>query len=139
MDMPAALQKRPASVGSISPPRVLCLASTLPPCRNSYTVRFKVSVVEWQRKNEASIYRTTKHFSIEGGRNHERKCRIPCISLPPGLCTKAKVAKGEDTMVLSHNPCMRGHKLYICYIYRILYYIAKEVSAALLLPFTQSF
>ena len=139
MDTPAASQKRPASVGSISPPCVLCLASTLPPCRNSYTVRFKVSVVEWQHKNEASIYRTTKHFSIKGECNHERKCCIPCISPPPALCTKAKVAKGEDTTVLSHNPCMRGHKLYICYIYRILYYIAKEVSAALLLPFTQAF
>ena len=49
---------------------------------NSYTVRFKVSVVEWQCKNEASIHRTAKHFSIEGGRNHKRKCRIPCISSP---------------------------------------------------------
>ena len=31
----------------------------------------------------------------KGGRNHERKCRIPRIS-PPALCTKAKVAKGGD-------------------------------------------
>ena len=38
------------------------------PCRNSYTVRFKVSVVEWQRKNEASIHTTAKHFLIN------RKC-----------------------------------------------------------------
>ena len=29
----------------------------------------------------------------KGGRNRERKCRIPRIS-PPALCTKAKVAKG---------------------------------------------
>ena len=27
-----------------------------------------------------------------GGRNRERKCRIPLIS-PPALCTKTKVAK----------------------------------------------
>ena len=57
------------------------LHSTLGPCppprRNSYTVRFKVSVVGWQRKNEASIHRTAKHFLIEGGRNRKRKCRIP--------------------------------------------------------------
>ena len=38
------------------------------PCRNSYTVRFKASVVEWQCKNEASIHTTAKHFSIN------RKC-----------------------------------------------------------------
>ena len=38
-----------------------------PPLRNSYTVRFQVSMVEWQRKNEISIHRTVKHFSIEGG------------------------------------------------------------------------
>ena len=38
----------------------------------------------------------------KGGRNRERKCRIPRIS-PPALCTKANVAKGgaylRDTMV----------------------------------------
>ena len=59
----------------------------LPHRRNSYTGRFKVSVVEWQRKNKASIQRTAKHFSIEGGRNRERKCHIPRISPPPfALC-----------------------------------------------------
>ena len=79
----------------------------LPPRRNFFTVRFKVSMVEWQRKNEASIHRTAKHFSVEGGRNRERKCRIPRISPPPALCTKAKFAKGgggvylQDTTVLS--------------------------------------
>ena len=73
VDTPATLQKRPASsalnaearqpttsVGSISLPRVLRLATPralrsapAPPSRqNSYTGRFKVSVVEWQRKNE---------------------------------------------------------------------------------------
>lgn len=35
------------------------------PRRNSYAVSFKVSVVEWQRKNEASIHRTAKYFSID--------------------------------------------------------------------------
>ena len=37
-------------------------------------------------------YKTTKYFSIEGGRNRKRKCHISHIS-PPALCTKAKVAK----------------------------------------------
>ena len=41
--------------------------------RNSYTVKFKVSVVEWQRKNEASIHRTAKRFSID--RKRVRKQR----------------------------------------------------------------
>ena len=87
MDLPAISWKRPASlalnasVGSISPPHVLHSALALPPCRNSYTVRFKVSVVEWQCKNEASIHRTTKHFSIVGGRSRKRKCCIPPCSL----------------------------------------------------------
>ena len=54
-----------------------------PPRRNFYTVRFKVSVVEWRGKNEASIHRSAKHFSIEGGRNRERKRRIPRIAPPP--------------------------------------------------------
>jgi len=29
-------------------------------CRNSYAVKFKVAVVEWQRQNEASVHRTAK-------------------------------------------------------------------------------
>ena len=35
-----------------------------PPLVETPTVRFKVSVVEWQRKNKASIHRTAEHFSI---------------------------------------------------------------------------
>ena len=55
-------------------------APTSLPRSNSYTVRFKVSVMEWQHKNEVSIHRTTQHFSIGwggggGGRNRERKHR----------------------------------------------------------------
>ena len=122
MDTPATLRKRPASsalarqptasVGSIFPPRFVRSAPAPPSRRNSYlTVRFKVSVVEWQHKNEASIHRTTKHFSIEGERNlasfpgarknearrnRERKCRILRISPPPpAVCTKAKVGRGR--------------------------------------------
>ena len=39
-----------------------------------------------QCKNEVSIHRTARHFSIEGGgRNRERKCRIPRISPPCAL------------------------------------------------------
>jgi len=30
---------------------------------NSYTVKFKVSAMEWQRQNEASVHRTTKEFT----------------------------------------------------------------------------
>ena len=82
------------SVGSISPPCASHSGPTPLPRWNFYTVRFKVSVVEWQRKNKASIHRTSQHFSIEGGHNRKRKCHILCIS-PPALCTKAKVAKGE--------------------------------------------
>ena len=41
------------------------------PRRNSYTVRLKVSVVEWQHKNEVSIHRTAKHFLIACKRVHE--------------------------------------------------------------------
>ena len=119
MDTPATSRKRPASsplndearqptarIGNISPPRVLLSATpralrsapTLPPSpprRNFYTVRFKVYVVEWQRKNAANIHRSAKHFSIEGGHNRERKCRILRISPPPlRFLFKAKVAKG---------------------------------------------
>jgi len=31
--------------------------------RNSYTVKFKVSVEEWQRQNEASVHRPAKEFA----------------------------------------------------------------------------
>ena len=36
---------------------LMAVPPPLPSPRNSYTVRSKVSVVEWQRKNEASIHR----------------------------------------------------------------------------------
>ena len=75
------LRQPTASVGSISQPCVV--RSALTPRRNSYTVGFKVCMVEWQRKNEASIHRAAKHSSIEGGCNRGRKCRIPRISPPP--------------------------------------------------------
>ena len=55
------------------------------------------------------VYLDTKLWAghQKGGRNRERKCRIPRISPPPppppALCTKAKVAKGgaylRDTTV----------------------------------------
>ena len=38
-----------------------------------------------QCKNEVSIHRTARHFSIEGGCNRERKCRIPRIRPPCAL------------------------------------------------------
>jgi len=31
--------------------------------RMSYTVKFKVAVVEWQRQNEASVHRPVKEFT----------------------------------------------------------------------------
>ena len=52
------------------------------PRRNSYTVRFKVSVVEWQRKNEASIHKTAKHFTID----RKRVCK---------WCQKYSPLKGQ--------------------------------------------
>ena len=33
--------------------------------RNLYTIEFKVSVVEWQRKNQASLHKTAAKFSID--------------------------------------------------------------------------
>ena len=80
-DTPTTSRKRPVSlplnakarqpttsIGSISPPRILRSAPTPSfPSSKLYTVRFKVSMVEWQRKNEASIHRTAKHFLIKGG------------------------------------------------------------------------
>ena len=48
----------------------------------------------------------------KGGRIRERKCRIPRISPPPALCTKAKVAKGgaylRDTTVLGECSALWG-------------------------------
>ena len=41
------------------------------PRRNSYTVKFKMSVVEWQRKNQASLHRTAAEFSIDRKRVRE--------------------------------------------------------------------
>ena len=134
MDMPATLQKHSASlplnaearqpsasVSSISPSRILHSAMPctlhLPPSipfpplsKLLHSLRFKVSVVEWQRKSEASIHRTNKHFLIEGGHNRERKCRIPCTSLP-ALFTKAKFAKGVHTCgTLSFAVCKNGER-----------------------------
>ena len=87
MYTPVTSRKHPAS----SPLAIFAEMST--PRRYSYTIRFKVSVLEWQCKNEPSIHRTCQLFSINrkhvGGRNHERKHPIPCISPPPALCTKA--------------------------------------------------
>ena len=54
------------------------------PRRNSYTVSFKVSVVEWQRKNEASIHRTAKYFSIDRKRVRE-------------WCQKYSLLKGQTS------------------------------------------
>ena len=39
--------------------------------RNSYTVAFKISVVEWLRKNEASCHKAAKEFSIDRKRVRE--------------------------------------------------------------------
>ena len=36
--------------------------------RNTYSVKFKVSVVEWQCQNEASVHRPAKEFADD--RNH---------------------------------------------------------------------
>ena len=39
--------------------------------RNSYTVEFKIAVVEWQRKNQASLHKTAAEFSIDRKRVRE--------------------------------------------------------------------
>ena len=56
-----------------------CKSFTSLPLASVASLCLKVSVVEWQRKNEASIHRTAMLFLIEGGRNCERKCPIPRI------------------------------------------------------------
>ena len=134
MDMPATLQKRSASlplnaeahqpsasVGNISPSHIVHSAMPctlrLPPSipfpplsKLLHSLRFKVSVVEWQRKNEAIIHRTNKRFSIKGGHNRERKCHIPRTS-PPTLFTKAKFAKGVHICgTLSFAVCKNGER-----------------------------
>ena len=93
MDTPATSWKRPAfsplnaearqptsSVSSISPLRVLRSSKLLHSLAGSRSSWWP----EWQRKNQASIHRTAKHYSIEeGGHNYcERKCCIPHISPP---------------------------------------------------------
>ena len=98
-----------ASVGSTSSSHVLHLAPAPPLIETPTQSGFEISVLKWQPKNEASIYRTAKNFSIEGGRNSERKCCILHISPPPALCTKAKAKRGAylwDTMVFKQvsNP-----------------------------------
>ena len=97
----SALLPRPSTLKFASLPLVsvasLCLvfyarrrfalcAHLPPPRRNFYTVMFKFSMVEWQRKNKASIHRSAKHFLIGGGgRNREKKYRISRISPHCGL------------------------------------------------------
>ena len=42
---------------------MLCQNTNMIFRRNSYTVKFKVSVVEWQCQNEASVHGTAKEFT----------------------------------------------------------------------------
>ena len=111
MDTPATSRKRPASspLNAQDHQPTVSVASISPPRASRHS---QISVVEWQCKNEVSIHRTARYFSIEGGggggRNRERKCRIPRIS-PPALCTKAYVAKGgtylrDTTVIVPHKP-----------------------------------
>ena len=55
--------------------------------RNSYTVKFKVSVVEWHRNNEASLHKRAKRFSVD--RKHVRE-----------WCQKYSVLKGQTSGAL---------------------------------------
>ena len=55
--------------------------------RNSYTVKFKVSVVEWHRNNEASLHKTAKRFSVDRKRVRE-------------WCQKYSVLKGQTSGAL---------------------------------------
>ena len=78
-----------ANVGSISPPRVL--RSATPRASGSFPPSLKLlySQVQGLRGGIAAHEERSQHpqnrsyFSIEGGRNRERKCRIPRISPPP--------------------------------------------------------
>jgi len=62
--------------------------------RKSYTVQFKVAVVEWQRQNEASIHRPVKEFANDRKRVHEWYQRYSTL-------------KGKTRRVLGKRHCLR--------------------------------
>ena len=90
MDTPATSRKRPApaSVGRISPP-------------TSPSLKLLHSQVQGLHGRMAAQERLCphrkNHFSIEGGRNREKKCRIPRIS-PPFPPYGGRGAYLRDTM-----------------------------------------
>ena len=47
--------------------------------RNSYTVKFKVFVVEWQRQNEASVHRPAKEFANDHKRVRKWRQPMECL------------------------------------------------------------
>ena len=55
--------------------------------RNSYSIKFKVSVVEWYHNNEASLHKTAKRLSIDRKRVRE-------------WCSKYSVLKGKTSGAL---------------------------------------
>ena len=58
--------------------------------RNSYSIKFKVSVVEWHHNNEASLHKTAKRFSID----RKRVCE---------WCQKYSVLKGQTSGALGKH------------------------------------
>ena len=72
-----------------------------------HSLRFKFSMVEWLRKNKASIHRTAQHFSIEGGHNSERKCCILRVSPPLRFVLKLKLQKRGHCCILRVSPLLR--------------------------------
>ena len=53
--------------------------SSVPNRRSSYSVKFKVFVVEWQRKNNTSLHKTVKEFSVDRKRVREWSDKHPLL------------------------------------------------------------
>ena len=81
-------------------------------CRNSYKVRFKVSVVEWQCKNETSIHITAKHFPIDCKRVHElcQKYSLLKGQTCGTLGKRRRLCCGKPRYILNHVGGDRGRK-----------------------------
>ena len=121
MDTPATSRKRPASssinaearhltanVGSISPPRVLRSATPRASGSSPPSLKLLYSQVQGLRGGIAAHEERSHHpqnrsyFSIEGGRNRERKCRIPRISPPLRFVLRLRLQKGGGGVFAGH-------------------------------------
>ena len=74
--------------------------SSVPNRRSSYTVKFKVFVVEWQRKNNASVHKTAKEFSVD------RKCVCDWNDKYSLLKMQSSGAQGKRRRVCCGKPLL---------------------------------